>query len=188
MTCDSAKQRRWQLWAQLPSGRWVTLQSQCFGGTPPAVQPPQVTPGDVLSALRRVGLPELQLHVQPDNKTLVNFDTIFYTDPQPVSVDLRILGQAVDVTATATAYRWVFGDGSALTTESPGAPYPAKTVTHRYADAQVTMSPHVEVTYAAKFRVNGGGWQDIPDTITTVGPPTDVRVAEGDPLLSGQHS
>ena len=92
------------------------------------------------------------------------------------------------VTATATSYRWVFGDGSALTTESPGAPYPAKTVTHRYADAQVTMSPHVEVTYAAKFRVNGGGWQDIPDTITTVGPPTDVRVAEGDPLLSGQHS
>jgi hypothetical protein len=177
----------WQLWGQLPNGSWRTISTQCFGGRPPQVQPPQVTAGDVLSALRRVGLPELETHIQPRDKTLVNFDTIFYTDPQPVDVQLTILGQAVDVAATPASYHWVFGDGSEATTATPGDPYPAKTVTHRYSDAQVTVSAHVEVTYSARFSVNGGEWEEIPETVTTVGPPSVLRIAEADPLLSGQR-
>lgn len=188
LTCAEPRDRVWQLWGQLANGTWRTIRTQCFGGTPPEVQPPEVTAGDVLSALRRVGLPALETFVQPRDKTLVNFDTIFYTQPQPVDFDLTILGQAVGVEATAASYRWVFGDGSELTTQSPGGPFPDKTVTHRYADAQVTVLPHVEVTYSAAFQVNGGGWQDISETITTVGPSTELRVAEGDPLLSGDHS
>ena len=187
LTCPDPVQRRWQLWGQTQQGQWVTVTTQCMGGTPPEVALPTVTPGDVLNALRRVGLPELETFVQPEDKTLVNFDTIFYTESEPVSVDLTILGQAVDVVATPSRYQWVFGDGTSATTDVPGAPYPSKAVTHRYADAQVTVAPHVEVTYSARFRVNGGGWQDIDGTVTTVGPPTTVRVAEATGVLSGAH-
>ena len=184
LACAEPQGRLWQLWGQLPNGSWRVLGSQCFGGTPPAYEPPEVTPAMVLTALRRVGLPELTTHIQPSDKTLVNFDTIFWTDPQPVNLDLTILGQAVEVEARATRYRWVFGDGASATTESPGAPYPSKEITYRYLDADVTVEPYVEAVYSARFRVGGGEWQDIGETVTIVGPPSELRIVEGTPLLS----
>lgn len=187
MTCDSPRLRRWQLWGQRPNGSWRTIRTQCFGATPQEYVPPTVTAGDVISALRRVGLPRLETVIQPEAKTLVNFDTIFHTEPEDVSLNLTILGQGVDVVATPSTYRWVFGDGASTTTVTPGGPYPTKDVVHRYSDARVTVHPHVEVTYAARFRVNGGSWQDIGETVTTVGPDATLRVAEAIPMLSGQH-
>lgn len=184
MTCAQPQQRLWQLWGQLPNGSWQVLRTQCFGGTPPEFTPPQVTQEMVLTALRRVGLPQLTTQVQPNAKTLVNFDTIFYTEPEPVALDLTILGQGVEVEAQPTAYRWVFGDGTEMTTDSPGAPYPSKEILHRYTDADVNVQPHVEAVYSARFRVNGGDWQEISETVTTVGPSTDLRVVEGTPLLT----
>ncbi len=49
------------------------------------------------------------------------------------------------------------------------------------------MQPSVDVTYTARFRVNGGAWQDIPDTVTIAGPSTDLRVSEATAVLSGQY-
>lgn len=175
------------MWGQLPNESWRVIRSECFGGKPPAYEPPEVTPAMVLSALRRVGLPAPTTHVQPRGKTLVNFDTIFYTDPQPVDLTLTILRQAVEVQARPSSYHWFFGDGDSATTESAGEPYPSKEITHRYLDADVTVSPHVETVYSARFRVNGGTWEDIGGTVTSVGPSTDVRVVEGTPLLTGNR-
>jgi hypothetical protein len=45
----------------------------------------------------------------------------------------------------------------------------------------------VDVTYSARFRVNGGTWQDIPETVTIAGPETVLRVAEATPVLSGRY-
>jgi len=104
-----------------------------------------------------------------------------------VNVDLTILGQAVDVVATPVSYQWSFGDGTSLTTRDPGNPYPAKTITHRYMDARVTVQPSVATTYSAEFRVGGGAWQDIAETVTIPGPPTSLRVAEASAVLSGDH-
>jgi hypothetical protein len=185
--CPDPKQHLWQLWGRLPNGSWTTVTTGCFGGTPPPYQPPTVTPGDVLTALRRVGLPELTTVVQPADKTLVNFDTNFYTEPRPVTLTLTLLGQRVGVEATPTTYRWDFGDGTTAVTSDPGAAYPDLGVTHRYADARVTVRPSVTTTYTARFRVGGGGWQDVGGTVTATGPPTALRVAEATPLLSGEH-
>jgi hypothetical protein len=146
-----------------------------------------VTPGDVLSALRRVGLPALATQTQPADKTLVNFDTIFFTEPRDVSLTLTILGQAVDVVATPVSYRWAFGDGSSLVTRTAGNPYPRKTIVHRYADAHVTMQPSVATTYSARFRVGNGAWQDIAGTVTIPGPANSLRIAEATAVLSGDH-
>ncbi len=187
LTCPTPQMRRWQLWGQTPMGSGYPIRTQCFGGTPPAYVPPTVTPGDVLSALRRVGLPALSTQTQPEDKTLVNFDTIFFTEPRDVSLTLTILGQAVDVVATPTSYRWTFGDGSSLVTRSAGDPYPSKTIVHRYGDAHVTMQPSVATTYSARFRVGNGAWQDIAETVTIPGPANSLRIAEATAVLSGDH-
>ncbi|MGN6129660.1 MAG: hypothetical protein ACTHOK_04895 [Nocardioidaceae bacterium] len=146
-----------------------------------------MTPALVLEALRRVGLPALETHTQPEDKTLINFDTIFYAEPQTFDRTLTLLGQSVDVEATPTSYTWHHGDGTATTTSEPGAPYPSKDITYRYAHAHTTVQPSVDVTYSARFRVNGGAWQDIPDTVTIAGPPTELRVSEATAVLSGQY-
>ncbi len=185
-SCPAPDEVRFELWGQRRSGTWSFVRTECHGGTPPEVLP-TVTPGDVLAALRRVGLPSLETQVQPPDKTLVNLDTFFFTEPQSVDLDLTILQQPVDVVATPGGYLWDFGDGTSMTTSTPGQPYPSGTITHRYQTAGTTVSPHVEVTYTARFRVRGGAWQDIDGTVTTVGPPTPLRVAEATPLLSGQH-
>ena len=186
-TCPDPAERLWQLWGRLPGDGWVGIRTQCINGTPPEYVPPTVTPGDVLSALRRVGLPQLEVEVQPAEKTLVNFDTIFWTTPETVTVDLTLLGQGVEVVATPQRYDWSFGDGTSATTETPGAPYPSRSITHRYLDAQVTVRPQMTVAYSARFRVNGGDWQQIDETVSTTGPLASLRVAEGTPLLSGDH-
>ncbi|MGZ4537162.1 MAG: hypothetical protein ACXVXE_16610 [Nocardioidaceae bacterium] len=189
-TCAKATDRLWRLWGKLPRGNWVPLGTQCFGSRPTAAQTPKptVTPGLVLSALRRVGLPALVAHTQPANKTLVNFDTIFYTEPQTFTRTLTLLGQRVDVEATPTKYTWHHGDGTTAETDEPGAPYPAMDITYKYLQAHQTVGASVDVTYSARFRVGGGSWQDIPDTVTIAGPTTALRISEATPLLSGNYN
>jgi hypothetical protein len=148
---------------------------------------PVVTSAVVLNALRRIGLPALEVQIQPEDKTLVNFDTIFYAEPQPVTRDLTLLGQRVRVEARASSFVWSFGDGETARTATPGAPYPAKDVVHKYFDAHVTVAPSVAVTYTARFRVNGGAWQDVDGTVTIDGPPASLRIAEAVAVLSGNH-
>jgi hypothetical protein len=156
----------------------------------PAAAPaprPQVTPGVVQTALRRIGLPSLRARTQPEDKTLVNFDTIFYTAPQPFTRTVTLLGRQVQVTATPSVFIWHYGDGTTATTATPGAPYPAKDVTHDYMDAHVTVRTSVDVTYSGRFHVDGGPWQTIPGTVTITGPTAPLRVSEATPLLSGNH-
>jgi hypothetical protein len=132
-----------------------------------------------------VGLPTLEARTQPEGRTLVNFATIFYTEAEPFTTQLTLLGQRVDVEATPSQFTWHHGDGTSSTTSSPGAPYPSKEITHHYLDADVTVQPSVDVTYAARFRVNGGGWQDIPETVTVSGPPGSLQILEATAVLAG---
>ena len=188
--CPDAAERLWRLWGRQPGEGWTSLGGQCFGRPPgPAdtPRPPQVGPDDVLTALRRIGLPALEAKTQPADKTLVNFETIFYAEPQTFARTLTLLGQRVEVEATPTAYTWRHGDGTSTQTSTPGARYPAKEVVHEYTDAQVTVSPSVDVTYSARFRVNGGAWQEIPETVTISGPQGSLRIAEATAVLSGQY-
>src|SRR3954447_21758160 len=191
-SCPDPGARSWQLWALSADTRsWVYLLSQCFAGvkppTPAQTPVPQVTPGLVLNALRQIGLPSLRAHTQPKDKTLVNFATIFYTEPQTFARTLTLLGQQVPVEATPTSFAWHYGDGTGSTTSSPGAPYPSKDITHDYVDAHVTVAPSVDLTYSARFRVGNGPWQQIPETVTIAGPPSALRISEATPVLSGNY-
>jgi hypothetical protein len=163
-----------------------TAQTAAVAAAGPAPLP-QVTPGVVLTALREIGLPALQARTQPEDKTLVNFATIFYTDPQPFSRTVTLLGRQVRIDASPSSYTWHYGDGSTRTTTSPGAPYPAKDVTHEYRDAHVTVLTSVDVTYTATFRVGGGAQQAIPGSVTIPGPGAPLRISEATAVLSGNH-
>jgi hypothetical protein len=139
----------------------------------------------VLEAIRRIGLPAVEAKTQPADKTLVNFETIFYAEAEPFTRTLTLLGQQVDLDITPSTFHWVFGDGASEDTHTAGAPYPAKEIVHKYLDAHVTVRHHLEITWTARYRVNGGAWQDVPGTVTRAGPESVLRIAEATPALSG---
>jgi hypothetical protein len=146
---------------------------------------PVVTAEAVLNALRRVALPPSDLIVQPPNgRTLVNFDTNFYTEAAPLDRTIRLLGQRVDLRIWPSSYEWHFGDGEAIATESAGAPYPDLEITHSYT-TKGQVGPAVDTTYAAEFRVNAGPWRPVPGTVTIPGDTVALEVVEATPTLVG---
>lgn len=144
----------------------------------------ELTEGDILQAVRRIGLPSLQVRIQPGEKTLVNIPTIFYTRPQPFSRSVDLLGFDIDLSAAPVRYRWVHGDGTTRTTAEPGKPYPAMDVTHRYRAPADDVDARVDVTYRVRYRVDGGAWQTIGQTLVAAGPTTGLEVKEAAPVLA----
>jgi hypothetical protein len=161
--------------------------------TPPpavAVVAPQVPkPGDVaweqiLTQYKDVLFPKLGVKVQPAGRTLVNLDTIVYTDESKISTNtVTLLGFPVVVEATPMSYSWDFGDGSpVLVTSTPGKPYPSKDVTHKYMKRGSTKVS-LTTNYAARFNVAGTGWQYVDGTVPIAGPATDLLIREAVPVL-----
>lgn len=144
---------------------------------------PTVTPGMVLRQVKTIGLPSLTIRIQPADATLVNFDTIFYAEEPAFEHSIDLLGYDVDITADPTQYVWHTGDGTTLTTGGPGAPYPDKDIVHRYTDAHVTVRPSVDVTYEVEFRVDGGAWRTLDQTLTADGEATALQIKEAAPVL-----
>ncbi|GAA1164225.1 hypothetical protein GCM10009606_47380 [Nocardioides aquiterrae] len=156
-----------------------------FCDVPPGAAPPSVTPGLVARALRRIDLPASELSVQPPNgRTLVNFDTNFYTENGEFTRTVTLLGQRVELRIWPARYGWRFGDGQQRWTTTPGDAYPHLEVTHRYL-RKGRVSPSVDTTYAAQFRVNGGPWRDVNGTVTIPGTPQRLRVVTARPVLVG---
>ena len=47
------------------------------------------------------------------------------------------------------------------------------------------MSPAVDTTYTATYRVNGGPWADVPGSVTIAGVPVGLEVLTATPVLVG---
>ena len=153
---------------------------------PDAVIPAAViTPGLVASAFRELPLPGAELVVQPPGgRTLVNFDTNFYTERGGMTRVVRLLGQRVELRIAPSAYGWRFGDGETRQTSEPGDAFPHLEITHRYLAAG-TVAPSVDVTYRADFRVGDGPWREVDGTVTIPGRSRDLRVVTAQPVLVG---
>ena len=148
-----------------------------------------ITPGVVQHAFERLAWPASPLVVQPPKgRTLVNFDTNFYTtNTTPTTQTVTLIGQPVTIEATPMAYRWHFGSGEAdadRTTTDPGAAYPDLRVTYRYLHVG-TVQPSLDTTYAGRYRVGNGPWRAIPNTLTVAGAPVDLQVVSATPHLDG---
>src|SRR6476646_1196562 len=121
-----------------------------------------ITPGVVQHAFERLAWPASPLVVQPPHgRTLVNFETNFYTtNTTPTTQTVTLIGQPVTIEATPTQYRWHFGSGAEgdLTTADPGAAYPDLRVTYRYLHVG-DVQPSLDTTYAGRYRVGNGPWR-----------------------------
>lgn len=171
-------------WMTNGTGDTVADYYQCPNeASPPAAAPPQITNALVLRALRRVELPGSRLQVQPPGgETLVNFKTNFFTDSGAFTRSVRLLGRRVDLRIRPAQFRWVFGDGADLASTSAGARYPDLEITHAY-ESKGSVSPSVDTTYAARYRVDGGAWRDVDGTVTIPGEPVRLRVRTARPVL-----
>ncbi|MGJ9423455.1 hypothetical protein [Aeromicrobium sp. CF3.5] len=144
----------------------------------------ELTEGDVLAAVREIGMPSLPIRIEPGATTLVNVETNFYTDPAPFNRSIELLGFAVDIEATPASFAWTHGDGTSSTTRSPGRAYPHLDVTHRYRAPAATVRPRVDVTYQVRYRVDGGAWAPLSQTLTATGPAGTLAVNEAAPVLT----
>lgn len=145
---------------------------------------PQVTPDRVLRAFRSLTWPQSDLTIQPPGgTTLVNFATNFYTDnTAPARQHITLLGQDVLIEATPTTYTWTHGDGSTQSTDLPGRPYPGLDVTHDYQSVG-SFAPRLDTTYTGRYRLNGGPWIGIPETLTVTGTSQALQSIEARPTL-----
>ncbi len=163
----------------------LTPYEECDLTEEEIAQRPQLTETVVASAFRELPLPASQLVIEPPNgRTLVNFETNFYTEAQPLRRTLTLLGQRVDLAITPAEFAWSFGDGGVERSTSPGAAYPALEITHDYL-ARGRYAPRVDTTYTADYRVNGGPWRPVPGSVTIPGPARSLQAVTARPKLVG---
>jgi PKD domain-containing protein len=151
--------------------------------TRPSVQ--QITAGIVLSEARRLNFPGSVVQVQPRGRTLVNLATNVYATPRKIDRTITVLTWPVRILATPT-YTWSFGDGTSLTTSTPGAPHPNAEVTHKYLErGRVVVS--VTLNYDTWYQVPGGDLLNA-GIVNIAAPGTPLEVCEARPVLTDPDS
>ena len=165
-----------------PAGAgWELVGDRCATPGAPAAAgaAPVLTVAEVIATeFAALPLAGATARVQPAGDTLVNIETIFWTDAGVQTFDVVILGQPVRVHATPIAYGWTFGDGASLgPTTSAGAPFPSQDITHTYLRPG-TVSASVAVTFTGTFTVAGAPPAAIPGQVTAPGPDVEVRIRE----------
>lgn len=156
-----------------------------------AAAPPQVTPGMVAAAFRRVPLPDSDLALAPPGgKTLVGLETVLWTGAEPFTEGLTLLGQRVELEIQPSSFAWSHGDGTGQETTGPGVPYTegrpmSDYVSHAYTRISDAFALSVDTTWSARFRVGDGPWRDVGETVTIDGPSVQLEVVEAEPNLVG---
>ncbi|WP_233492194.1 hypothetical protein [Blastococcus sp. TF02A-30] len=164
-------------------GEWMRVVRACFDVT--ALNPPP-SPDEVFRYFQTLPLPQLPTQQQPPGNGLVGLPIIFFTDgPTTQTFTLDIRGFSVDIVARATGFTWHTGDGTDLTTTTPGAPYPDHTISHDYRSGTYTAS--LTTTWSASFSVDGGASVPVPGSTTTEGPPVTFEVLQSRPVLTNPY-
>lgn len=146
---------------------------------------PQLTMAMILEAFHDTAFAVPQITTEPKGDvTLVTLPTYYQLVwPEagfaPEQIDTTtLLGFTVEIRPRLDSLTYHFGDGAtAGPTTDLGGPYPSGGITHEY-QRKGTYDARVDVTYGGQFRVNGGGWSDIPGSTTITGDPTSVTVME----------
>ena len=167
-----------------PVAGWQIIGTTCLVDLVPGK--PVLGMGQILAAFNNTPWSKPTVHIQPEgNLTLVTLPTYFAVvwpeaGFQPGEADtVTLLGQPVQIRPTLDHYSYVFGDNTTSgPTTSAGGPYPGGDITHTYPTAGI-YNTHVDITFGGEFRISGGDWVPIPDTVTVAGSiqPLTVKTA-----------
>lgn len=145
--------------------------------------PKPSTPGDIAERLRsEIPMPQVSIRMNP-SVGLVGNESWFWIEGyggDAISNNTDAFGSLVEVEARPTSYEWSFGDGSTLTGDSTGRPYPERSeIRHVFERAasdgyQVT----VRFVFEVRFRTNGGAWIDLPGITRTASTAYTVRESQ----------
>ncbi len=171
------------------TGAWEFIATTCFGDQVPGSSP-VVTMPMIINAFRNTPWAQPVISTEPHgNTTLAGLDTYYQVSwssngYQPGEVDpVTLLGYQVEIRPRLDHFTYHFGDGQEFgPTDDGGGPYPHGAITHQYAHAGSYPS-RVDTTFGAEFRINGGPWAAIPDTVTVPGPSTTVTVRTAEARL-----
>lgn len=166
-----------------PRGIWSTWGVTCFANELPGSNLPTIAM--IRQAFRDIDFAKGGLSIQPvGNVTLVNLPTYFQaTWPQagvqPDEIDTSaLLGYRLEIQPVLRSLTYVYGDGSASEpTQSLGGPHPDGDIRWTYRRPG-SMATRVDTTYGGRFRLQGGAWMTIPDTVTVPGTPVTLTVRE----------
>lgn len=142
--------------AAVPAPIVVTLTQEDFQSLPIAAPPLTLNPNDWLPV-------QLEMIASAEDQTQVLTTTV--------------LGQSVEVHAIPMSWTWDFGDGTVMTTESPGEPWPAFDITHVYGYEGI-YDVTVTTTFNGIYAVNGGPFQTIPGTAQVTSEPQQIEAVE----------
>jgi hypothetical protein len=154
-----------------------------------------LTPEQLVPDLRQyfvAAAPDFSVAMQPAGRTLINFDTIFYADyarsvaaaGRPVlDKTVNVLGFAVRIVAEPS-WTWSFEAGATKSYDTPGDPYPAKTITYRY-ERPGARTVTVQASWKGEFYVEGDGPYDIAQPVTQSRSTTVTAVSARSQLVEG---
>ncbi len=137
--------------------------------------PGQFNGGGTAAALRSLAerlvrdlpFPDVAVEVSPGERGLTGLESWFWVtgyDGTPLVDTVSGFGTTVAVEARAAGATWNFGDGSE-TVAGLGRPYPEQSdVTHVYErrSGHEGYSLSVGLRFDARYRVDGGPWQELP--------------------------
>lgn len=173
-------------------GGWIYLGATCLPSGVPGVAP-MPTVEMIVEAFHRTSWAKASISTQPKgDTTLVGLKTFYraqwsgqgYEPGEIDSIDpATMFGFNVQIRPRLESFVYHFGDGSSFgPTTSTGGVYPSGDVIHAYPRPG-KYPANVDVTFGAQFRINGGAWVDIPDTVTVRQPATTVTVREAKGVL-----
>lgn len=111
-------------------------------------------------------LPTSSINYQPQSGALLREPVIFWSKtPLRFIKTLYLLDVKIDLDLTPK-FRWSWGDGAILESLQIGAPFPSREITHTYLAAG-WKDLLLITSWSGRYRLDGGGWQEIPGVIIT---------------------
>lgn len=144
---------------------------------------------DIRQAFHNTPWAKATLGFQPEGyRTLVTLDSYFRIEwasegfgPDEIDVvdPATMFGHRVEIRPKVDHYTYDFGDGTTQNSTSAGGTHraqnAARSIVHAYADTG-TYTARVTVHWTADYRINGGAWLDINDTVAVPQEPVTITV------------
>ena len=176
------------------SDPWHFVGSTCFADQVPGASP-TLSMARIIDAFHLTPWATATVLTQPEgNTTLVNlpvYARISWSVQgyQPGEIDTldpaSMFGLTVQIRPKVDHYTYVWGDGTTTgPSRSDGGVWPTGDITHSYPSPG-TYQARVDTTFTGDFRINGGPWTHIPDTVTITGPTTTITVHAARAVLVG---